>query len=543
MTMQQTPLLMSRILGRGAQLCPDEEVVTLTAGGTHRQTNAQTWTRAQQLASALQSAGIRQGDRVASLMWNNWRHLELYLGVPSMGAVLHTLNIRLGVPDLEYIINHAEDRILFVDQDLLPLLAQLKGRIPSVERIIVCAHEGETAGSDFPETTDYEDFIAGQPETFAWPDMDENSPLGLCYTSGTTGSPKGVMYTHRSTYLHTLAEAMTDSIGLSALDAVCGIVPMFHAMGWGIPFAASMLGCKQVMPHKFMTPEHLLRLIADEEVTVSAGVPTIWQGIKGLLEAKPDDYDLGNLSRLTCGGSAPAPSLMRWYWDRYQVEMIQGWGMTETNPLGTLSRKQAKRSHLKISEDEQFENIAKAGLPIAGLEIEIVDENWQPLPHDGEAFGELLIRGPWICSEYYRDAQPEKFHDGWLVTGDIARIDREGYLIITDRSKDLIKSGGEWISSVDLENHLVAFDGVSQAAVVAHPHPTWDERPVALVITAEDAEVTTDAILEHCAKRFAKWQLPDDVLFVEELPMTGTGKIDKKLIRARLQQEGYQLPG
>ena len=543
MTMQLTPLLMSRILGRGAQLCPDEEVVTLTATGTHRQTNRETWTRAQQLANALQAAGIRQGDRVASFMWNNWRHLEIYQAVPSMGAVLHTLNIRLSARDLEYIINHAQDRILFVDQDLLPLLAPLKDRIPSVETIIVCGHEGEETTPDFSQCTDYEDFISVQPGTFDWPDMDENSPLGLCYTSGTTGSPKGVMYTHRSTYLHTMAEAMTDSIGLSTLDALCGIVPMFHAMGWGLPYAASMLGCKQVMPHKFMTPEHLIRLIDAEEVTVSAGVPTIWQGVKGVLEARPDDFDLRHLSRLTCGGSAPAPSLMRWFWDQYGIEMVQGWGMTETNPLGTLSRKVAKRSHLKLTEDQQFENIAKAGLPIPGLEIEIVDEEWQPLPHDGKAFGELLIRGPWICSEYYQDPQPEKFHDGWLVTGDIARIDPEGYLIITDRSKDLIKSGGEWISSVDLENHLMALDGVSQAAVVAQPHPRWDERPVALVVLSEGSAISKEAILAHCAKTFAKWQLPDDLLFVQEIPLTGTGKLDKKAIRARLQEEGYQLPG
>lgn len=543
MTMQQTPLLMSRILGRGAALCPDEEVVTLTAGGTHRQSNARTWARAQQLANALQAAGIKPGDRVASFMWNNWRHLEMYQGVPSMGAVLHTLNIRLAPTDLEYIINHAEDRILVVDQDLLPLLEPLAGKLPSVERVLVCAHEGEDAVSSHAGSEDYEAFIAGQPETFDWPQLDENAPLGLCYTSGTTGAPKGVMYTHRSTYLHTLAEAMTDSIGLSALDALCGIVPMFHAMGWGLPFTASMLGCKQVMPHKYMTPERLIRLIADEEVTVSAGVPTIWQGVKAILEAKPDEFDLQRLSRLTCGGSAPAPSLMRWYWDKYGIEMVQGWGMTETNPLGTLSRKLAKRSHLQLSEDRQFENIAKAGLPIPGLEIEIVDEEWNPLPHDGEAFGELLIRGPWICSEYYKDPQPEKFHDGWLVTGDIARIDPEGYLIITDRSKDLIKSGGEWISSVDLENHLMALAGVSQAAVVAQPHPKWDERPVALVVPNAGAQVTKEAILKHCAGSFAKWQLPDDVLFVESLPMTGTGKIDKKAIRARLADEGYQLPG
>jgi fatty-acyl-CoA synthase len=304
-----------------------------------------------------------------------------------------------------------------------------------------------------------------------------------------------------------------------------------------------MLGCKQVMPHKYMTPDRLIQLMSDEEVTISAGVPTIWQGVKSIIES-PDGgkYDLSKLSRLTCGGSAPPVSLMRWYFETMGVEMVQGWGMTETNPLGTLSRKVAKRSHKLLTEDQQFENIAKAGLLMPGLEIEIFDEEWNALPHDGEAVGELLIRGPWIASEYYNDPQPEKFHDGWLVTGDVAKIDAEEYLIIADRSKDLIKSGGEWISSVDLENHIVSLDGVSQAAVVAQPHPKWDERPVALVILVEGANVTKDLIISHCGEIFAKWQLPDDVIFVEQIPLTSTGKIDKKTIRAQLEADNYKLP-
>ena len=541
MTMQRTPLLLSRILGRGAALDPNEEVVTLLADGTHRQTLKATWDRANQLAHALAGAGVKPGDRVASFMWNNYRHLELYQAVPSMGAVLHTLNIRLSPTDLEYIINHASDKVIVADEDLLPLLEPLVDKMPTVERIIICRH-GEGGETSFASTDDYEDFISGQSTEYDWPEIDENAPMGLCYTSGTTGKPKGVMYTNRSTYLHTMSQAMTDAMAMSALDAVCGIVPMFHAMGWGVPFTASMLGCKQVMPHRFMDPEKLIQLMTEEEVTISAGVPTIWQGVKAVLEAQPDKYDTSNLARLTCGGSAPPVSMMRWYWEEHGIEMIQGWGMTETNPLGTLSRKVAKRSHLKLSEDQQFENIAKAGLASPGLEIEIFDENWQPLPHDGEAVGELLIRGPWICSEYYNDPQPEKFHDGWLVTGDVAKIDSEEYLIIADRSKDLIKSGGEWISSVDLENHIVALEGVRQAAVVAQPHPKWDERPVALVILFEGANVTRELIIEHCSEIFAKWQLPDDVVFVEEIPLTSTGKIDKKVIRGQLEADGYQLP-
>ena len=541
MTMSRTQLLMSRILGRGAQLDPNEEVVTLMPNGTHRQTLKATWQRANQVAGALSAMGIQEGDRVGSFMWNNYRHLELYQAVPSMGAVLHTLNIRLGAADLEYIINHAGDRVIFADEDLLPILEPLLDKMPTVEKIIICRH-GEGGETSFGETEDYEAFIQDQPTQYAWPDIDEHAPMGLCYTSGTTGKPKGVMYTHRSTYLHTINQAMTDSMNLSALDAVCGIVPMFHAMGWGVPFTASMLGCKQVMPHRFMDPERLLQLMCDEEVTLSAGVPTIWQGVKTVLENNPGKYDTQLLARLTCGGSAPPVSMMRWYWQEHGIEMIQGWGMTETNPLGTLSRKVAKRSHLTLSEDQQFDNIAKAGLASPGLEIEIFDENWETLPHDGEAVGELLIRGPWICSEYYNDPQPDKFHDGWLVTGDVAKIDQEEYLIIADRSKDLIKSGGEWISSVDLENHIVALPGVRQAAVVAQPHPKWDERPVALVILLEGANVTKDLILDHCAEIFAKWQLPDDVIFVHEIPLTSTGKIDKKVIRSQLESEDYLLP-
>lgn len=541
MTMQKTPLLMSRILGRGAILDPDIEVVTMQADGTHRQTLKQTWDRANQLAHALNNHGIKVGDRIGSFMWNNYRHLELYQAGPSMGAVLHTLNIRLSPTDLEYIINHANDRVIFADEDLLPLLEPLWGKLPNLELLVICRH-GEGGESSFENQIDYEDFIAGADTTYDWPEIDENSPMGLCYTSGTTGKPKGVMYTNRSTYLHTLTECLTDSMGLSSLDSLLGIVPMFHAMGWGLPFAASMLGCKQVMPHRFMVPDAFLKLMDEEEVTISAGVPTIWQGVKAVLEAEPNKYDLSNLRSMTCGGSAPPVSMMRWYWDTFKVEMIQGWGMTETNPLGTLSRKVAKRSQINISEDQQFENIAKAGLAMPGLEIEIFDEQWNRLPHDGEAVGELCIRGPWIAAEYFNDPQPDKFHDGWLVTGDVAKIDSEQYILIADRSKDLIKSGGEWISSVDLENHIVGMAEIAQAAVVAQPHPKWDERPVALVIMAEGKTLDKDAVLEHCSKIFAKWQLPDDVIVTDSIPLTSTGKIDKKVIRAQLDAEGYKLP-
>lgn len=543
MAMQHTPLLMGFILDRGAKVAPNEEIVTATETGVRRQTYKETRDRAHQLAHALADAGVQVGDRVGTFMWNGSRHLEAYHACAGMGAVLHTLNVRLSDKDLEYIIGHAQDKVIIADADVLPLLEVLKGRMPSVERVIVATEAGfEGWTTDLPNPIDYEEFIAGKPTDYEWPLIDENSPLGLCYTSGTTGNPKGVEYEHRSQYLHTMAQCMTDSMALSATDTICGIVPMFHAMGWGVPWSALMLGCKQVMPHRFMDPARLAELIASEGVTLSAGVPTIWQGIKGLYEADPDKYDLSALSRLTCGGSAPPPSLIRWFWDTLDVEMIQGWGMTETSPLATLSRRVMKRSQLSISEDEQFANVAKAGQLMPGLELDIFDESFNRLPHDGETVGEILIRGPWICSEYYNNPQPDKFHDGWLITGDVGKIDPEEYLIISDRSKDLVKSGGEWISSVDLENHIVALDGIAQACVVAHPHPKWDERPVALVVLEPGRDVSAEAILAHCATAFAKWQLPDDVLYIDSIPLTTTGKMDKKVVRADLESQGYELP-
>ena len=543
MGMQHTPLTMSRIINRGAVVQPDSEIVTATGDGVRRQTYSSTVRRSNQLAHALRRDGIAVGDRVGTFMWNGSRHVEAYCATANMGAVLHTVNIRLSPVDLEYIIGHALDRLIIVDADLLPLLEQLSDRLPFVERYVIAAEPGfENWETSLPNAVDYEDFISGMPEHFDPPALEESAALGLCYTSGTTGNPKGVEYEHRAQYLHTLTISMTDAMGLSATDTLCGIVPMFHAMGWGLPWAALMLGCKQVLPHRFMSPERLVQLMVDEQVTLSAGVPTIWQGIKGFIDQSTDAVDLSRLTRVTCGGSAPPASLVAWYWNELHVEMIQGWGMTETSPLGTLARRVAKRSHIDGSPAQLIDNGCKAGLLMPGLELDIFDEDFNRLPHDGESVGEILVRGPWICSEYYKNPQPSKFHENWLITGDVGSIDEEEYLIIADRSKDLVKSGGEWISSVDLENHIVAMDGVEQACVVAQPHPRWDERPVALVVVGSESEVDEEKLKNHCLLKFAKWQVPDDVLFVESIPLTSTGKLDKKAVRAKLKEDGYVLP-
>jgi len=543
MGMQQTQLLMHTLIERSAVVAPDEEIVTATEEGVRRQTYRETRARSHQLAHALGDFGIGVGDRVGTFMWNGSRHLEAYWASAGMGCVLHTINIRLGPKDLEYIINHAGAEIIIVDADLLPMLEAVADVIPKVRQVVVATEPGfEGWTTSLANAIDYEDFIAGKPQEYSWPEISETSALGLCYTSGTTGDPKGVEYEHRSQYLHTLAMSLTDSMGLTGTDTLCGIVPMFHAQGWGLPWAASMLGMKQVMPHRFMGADRLIKLMADEGVTISAGVPTIWQGVKSIMEAQPGVYDLSKLERLTCGGSSPPLSLIAWYWNEHNVEMVQGWGMTETSPLGTVSRRLMKRSQLTADPQELVENQARAGQLMPGLEMKIVDEDFNDLPWDGESVGELLIRGPWIAREYFDNPQPDKFHDGWLITGDVAKINSEAYLMIADRSKDLIKSGGEWISSVDLENHIVAIPGVAQACVVAAPHPKWDERPIAMVILADGAEVSSEQVITHCESHYAKWQLPDDVLFVDSIPLTGTGKMDKKNVRAKLEADGYLLP-
>lgn len=542
MAMQRTPLLLARLIDRGATVAPSTEIVTATSTGVHRQTLEDSRARAHQLAHALSEAGVGIGDRVATLMWNGYRHIEAYHAIAGMGAVLHTLNVRLTDRELAYIINHANDKVLVTDADLLPTVERLAGRIPGIEKVVVCAEAGQSWTSSIAHAVDYEDFLFGHPTRFQWPELDENSALGLCYTSGTTGDPKGVEYEHRSQYLHTMAICMTDAMGLSAADTILGVVPMFHVMGWGIPWAALMLGCKQVLPHRFMDTATILRLIADEQVTFSAGVPTIWQNIRSAIESDPDAHDLSGFSRVLCGGSAPSLSLIRWYWQALGVEMIQEWGMTETSPLATFSRRRSPYASAGADDAEQFSHAATAGVSLPGLELDIFDSEFRRLPHDGHTVGDILIRGPWVCSGYYRNPDRAAFHGDWLITGDVGRIDASENLVVSDRTKDLVKSGGEWISSIDLENHILGLDGIAQACVVAQPHPKWGERPIVLVVPEAGADVSGEEILAHCALAFAAWQVPDDVLCVESIPLTSTGKMNKKAVRAELKSRGYLLP-
>lgn len=547
-TMQRVPLNMATLCDRGAYLQPDEKIITKIEGGYHEITYREHQTRVYRLASALAKHGINRGDRVGTFQWNSARHYQSYHAIPCMGAVLHTLNIRLGPVDLAYVVQHAGDRIVIIDADLLPAFEVIPpAQLDGIELFIVCGTDEKRGGwsSTLPRTVDYDDFLATGDDFFAWPEMDENEPMGLCYTSGTTGNPKGVCYSHRSCYLHTISSNLPDCLGISGTDVVLPVVPMFHVMSWGVPFITMMLGTRICHLNRFMAPQPTLKFFTDYNVTYSSGVPTIWQGIRQVLKADPSLGAGLTLKRLTCGGSAPAPDMMKWFKDHFNIEFIQGWGMTETSPLCTLGKFVSKSKHLDWTEEERFGNVLKAGILIPGLTIKIVDVDDfdKELPQDGIAQGEVLLRGPWITGAYYRAPETKsKFWKGWLTTGDIGSIDTEGNLIIRDRSKDVIKSGGEWISSVDMENLIVGLEGVEMCAVVAQPHPKWDERPVAIVIISPGATITKDRVIEHCKSKFARFQLPDDVLFWKEIPLGATGKMNKKGIRDMLKEQGYMLP-
>ena len=529
--MMEYSLTLQHAYNRAVSLFPRKEIVTQLDNGLHRYTYRDWGRRTAQLANALLGAGVQQGDRIATLGWNTYRHMELYFAIPCIGAVLHTLNMRLFSEQLVYIINNAEDSMIFVDGDLVPLLESFADKLPTVKQYVVMGDAPGATGKLQP-SIDYESFIAGQPEKIDWPALDENTAAAMCYTSGTTGNPKGVVYTHRSIFLHSMAAAMADSLALSERDVILPIVPMFHANCWGLPHSGIMLGAKFVLPGRFMDPLRMIHLMSSERVTFAGGVPTIWIGVLNALEREP--VDLSSLRMLICGGSAVPQSLIEAL-QRKNLNLVQAWGMTETSPLGSVSK--LRSDQLDLSIEEQFRIRARQGTIVPGVEFRIMNvETGEQVPWDDTTFGELQVRGPWIASAYFKDpATAEKFADGWLRTGDVAVVNEDGIIQLVDRTKDLVKSGGEWISSVELEGLIMGHPKVLEACVIGVPHPKWDERPLACVVAKPNfvGQVTKDEIIDYLRPHVAKWWLPDDVVFVEAIPKTGVGKFDKKVLRSQ----------
>jgi fatty-acyl-CoA synthase len=538
--MMDTPLLVSAIAEHAAKFHGDREIVSVTADNPrHRYTVGEAVTRARQLANALGKLGLQQGDRVATLAWNDYRHLEIYYGISGAGYVCHTINPRLFAEQQVFIINHAEDRFIFLDVMFVPLLEALADKLPNVEGFIILTDAAHMPETSLPNVFCYETLIASEPETFDWPALDERSASALCYTSGTTGDPKGVLYDHRSTVLHAYASIAPDVMGLSSGDVVLPVVPLFHVNAWGIPYSVLMAGAKLVFPGpKMGDGEALYELMDSEDVTMALGVPTVWLALLQYTEKAGKRLD--KLRRSIVGGAAVPRAMIEAFRDKHDVELRQGWGMTEMSPVGAVNSIKAGLEGL--TPDEKLDLATKAGRGVFGCELRIVDDEGQELPWDGAAYGALQVRGPWVCSDYFKLEGGAGSHtdDGWFDTGDVATIDPQGYVAITDRTKDVIKSGGEWISSIELENAAMGHPAVAEAAVIGVAHPKWTERPLLVVVKAEGQDVGKEELLAFYEGKVATWWVPSDVAFVDELPHTATGKVKK--IELRKQFADYQLP-
>ncbi|WP_427912182.1 3-(methylthio)propionyl-CoA ligase [Ramlibacter sp. MMS24-I3-19] len=536
--MQNQPLLISTLIDFADRHNGDGEIVSRRVeGDIHRSTWSQVAARARQVANALDGMQLLFSDRVATLAWNGYRHLELYFGVSGSGRVLHTINPRLHPDQIAWIANHAEDQVLCFDATFLPLVQAVHAKCPTIRQYVLLCDSGKVpAGTGIPNLVAYEDWIGGQPTTYDWPTFDENSASSMCYTSGTTGNPKAALYSHRSTLLHAYAAALPDVMGLSARDSVLPVVPMFHVNAWGIPYSAALTGCKLVFPGPALDGKSVYELIEAEKVTYAAGVPTVWQMLLGHL--KPNNLRFSTLRRTVIGGSACPPAMIHAFREEYGFEVLHAWGMTEMSPLGTLCT--LKNKHALMTPDEQMKIRLKQGRAIFGVDMKIVGDAGQELPWDGKTFGDLYVRGPWIVREYFKGEGGDPLVDGWFPTGDVGTIDADGYLQITDRSKDVIKSGGEWISSIDIENIAMAHPAVQMAACVGMPHPKWDERPIVAVVKKSGAQVTREELLKFYEGKIAKWQVPDDVVFVDAIPLGATGKMLKTRLREMLRD--YRLP-
>ncbi|QXL85825.1 3-(methylthio)propionyl-CoA ligase [Comamonas sp. NLF-1-9] len=541
--MQSQPLLISMLIDFAERHHGDGEIVSRRVeGDMHRYTYADLARRAKRLANALEAAGTEPGDRIASIAWNGYRHMELYFGVAGSGRVMHTLNPRLHPAQLVWIINHAEDKVVCFDASFLPLVQAVHAKCPTVKSwVLLCEADKLPADSGIPGLLSYEAWIAAASEQYSWPQFDENTAAGLCYTSGTTGDPKGALYSHRSTVLHAYGGCLPDAMNLSARDSMMPVVPMFHVNAWGLPYGAALTGCKVVFPGPAMDGKSIYELMEAEQVTFAAGVPTIWQMLLSHMAA--NGLKFSTLTRTVIGGSACPPAMIDTFRDQYGVDVLHAWGMTETSPLGTLCT--LKNKQLKLSPEEQLHIRTKQGRALFGVDMKIVGDDGKDQPWDGKTYGDLLVRGPWILARYFKGTTDPLVYDeaghGWFPTGDVATIDADGFMQITDRSKDVIKSGGEWISSIDIENIAMAHPAVAMAACVGMAHPKWDERPIIAVVTKPGAEVTREELLGFYEGKMAKWQIPDDVVFVEAIPLGATGKMQKSKLREQLKD--YKLPG